>query len=183
MGLLRLGLDWHLLYLMRRMDFRSKWRTWIKESISSATFSILINGSPKGFFPAERGLGQGDPLSSFLFVIIGEALSRMLSKAEACNLIHGFKPSQNAPSVSHLQYLDDTLLFCDADEDQIKNLVAILRCFKAVSGLRINFSKSSILGVSIEDISLHHYATILGCRVDSFPSTYLGVPLCLDRVP
>eukprot|EP00268_Persea_americana_P006196 TRINITY_DN12216_c0_g1_i1.p1 TRINITY_DN12216_c0_g1~~TRINITY_DN12216_c0_g1_i1.p1 ORF type:complete len:103 (+),score=17.25 TRINITY_DN12216_c0_g1_i1:941-1249(+) len=97
--------DWDfLLYLMRRMGFHSKWRTWIKECISSATFTILINGSPKGFFPAERGLRQGDPLSAFLFVIIGEALNRMLSKAKACNLIHGFKPSQNAPSVFHLLF-------------------------------------------------------------------------------
>ena len=62
-------------------------------------------------------------------------------------------------------------------------MVAILRCFEAISGLRINFSKSSILKVSIEDTSLHHYATILGCKVDSFPSTYLGLPLCLDTVP
>ena len=62
-------------------------------------------------------------------------------------------------------------------------MVPILKCFEVISGLRINFSKSSILGASIEDTSLHHYATLLGCRADSFPSTYLGLLLCLDRVP
>lgn len=42
----------------------------------------------------------------------------------------------------HLQFTDDTLIFCEAEEDQIKNIKAILPCFKVVSGLKINFLKS-----------------------------------------
>ena len=62
-------------------------------------------------------------------------------------------------------------------------MVAILRCFEAASSLGINLSKSTILGVSVHDISLRHLANIMGCKVDSFPSTYLGLPPCLSRVP
>ena len=86
--------DWDfLLCPMRKMGFGLKWRDWIKECVSTTTYSILINGSPKGFFPVERGLHQGDPLSPFRFAIVGEAVCRMLSKVEDCNLICGFKPS------------------------------------------------------------------------------------------
>lgn len=61
------------------------------ECIFSAKFSILINGSPKGFFPTQRGLYQGDPLPPFLFVIVGEAaLSRMLEAALDASLITSF---------------------------------------------------------------------------------------------
>ena len=41
-------------------------------------FSVLINGSPKDFFGSSRGLRQDDPLSPLLFVIVMEALSRLL---------------------------------------------------------------------------------------------------------
>ena len=59
-------------------------------------------------------------LTLFLFAIVGEALNRMLSKAEVKNLISGFKASSNAPAVYRLQYADDTLLFCDVEDNQVK---------------------------------------------------------------
>ena len=42
----------------------------------------------------------------------------------------------------HSQFTDDTLIFCEVEEDQIINIKAILLCFKVVSGLKINFLKS-----------------------------------------
>lgn len=130
------------------MWFGIKWRAWILGCLSSATFSILINVLPKGFFPASRGLRQGDPLSPFLFVIIVEALSRMFSAAAMANMIEGFRSSINAPSTSHLQFADGTLLFCGSIEEQIKNVKVILLCFEAVSGLKSQVSsKVKLLGL------------------------------------
>ena len=106
--------------------FWCKMAGWISECLSSATFLILINGSPFGFFSTSKGLRQSDPLSSFLFVVVGEALSRMLHAASNVKLIKGFWPSHGAEEISHLEFADDTFLFCDANETQICNLKSIL---------------------------------------------------------
>jgi hypothetical protein len=68
-----------MLYVSRKSGFRGKWCSWIEQSISSAHFSILVNGSPNDFFSSSRGLGQGGPLSPLLFVFVMEALSKMIS--------------------------------------------------------------------------------------------------------
>ena len=48
---------------------------------STTSFSVLVNGSPSGFFQSSRGLRQGDLLFPYLFVMIMEALSCLLRSA------------------------------------------------------------------------------------------------------
>jgi hypothetical protein len=79
-----------LLYLLRRCGFGQKWCSWIEFCISSASFSVLVNGSPAGFFNSSRGIRQGDPLSPFLFVIVMEAFSRMVKASIDHSLFSGF---------------------------------------------------------------------------------------------
>lgn len=47
-------------------------------------------------------------------------------------------------------------------------------CFEAVSGLKVDVGKSEIVPVGVVDVPL---AEVLGCKVNSFPSSYLGLTL------
>ena len=76
--------------MLERCGFPDKWRRWISFYLSTIHFSILINGTPHGFFGSYRGLRQGDPLSPFLFILVMEAFSRMLDKAVLEGRLSGF---------------------------------------------------------------------------------------------
>ncbi|RVW62755.1 hypothetical protein CK203_060238 [Vitis vinifera] len=52
--------------VLHKMDFGSRWMDWIWRCISTAKFSVLVNGVPAGFFSSTKGLCQGDPLSPYL---------------------------------------------------------------------------------------------------------------------
>jgi hypothetical protein len=156
-----------LLYLLQRCGFGEKWRAWIRFCISTVRFSILVNGTPSGFFTSSRGLRQRDPLSPLLFVVVMEALSRMLVVALEQGSMTGFAVGHReseAIIVNHLLFADDTLILCGAQEEQIRHLRCIFLCFEAASGLRINLGKSEIVPIGeVEDVE--GLAQLLGCRV------------------
>ena len=84
--------------------------------------------------------------------------------------------NEERAQISHLLFADDTLVFCQASQDQLTYLSWLLMWFEAISGLRIKLEKSELIPVgrveNIDDLALD-----FGCRVDSLPSTYLGLPL------
>ena len=109
-----------LFYIMDRMGFGSRWIRWMWACTSTVRFSVLVNGSPTGFFDSSRGLRQGDPLSPMLFLLIMEVLSRMLKMTAEEGLIKGFHASKATVSgvcILHLLFANDTILFCDADPE------------------------------------------------------------------
>jgi len=100
-----------LLYMLRICGFKEKWCSWIAHCISSVRFSVLVNGTPFGFFSSSCGLGQGDPLSPLLFAIVMEALSKLLTTIVRRGLLSGFSVgsgSSKVANISHLLFADDT---------------------------------------------------------------------------
>ena len=99
--------------------------SWIKWCVSTASFSVLFNGSPVGFFQSSRGLRQGDLISPYLFVIGMAALSLLIQLAIDGNYLSGSKVAikeREGKVISHLFYADDTLLFCEPNKDQMNFL-------------------------------------------------------------
>ncbi len=172
--------NWDCLYfILDRMGFGRRWIRWMRACISTVRFSVLVNGSPTSFFDNSRGLRQGDPLSPMLFLLIMEVLSRMLKMATEEGHIKGFHAGQAAVPrvcISHLLFADDTILFCDADPKQLLYIRMTLTCFEAVTGLKVNLSKSEMVPVGNVD-GLDELADLLYCCTGCLPLQYLGIPL------
>ena len=161
------------------MGFGRKWISWIYWCISTTSFSFLFNGSPTGFFRSTRGLRQGDLLSPYPFLIGMEALSCLLKHVVERNFILGCKFVGRGGEeliISHLLYANDTVLFCDANPNQLIYLGCTLMWLEDISGLRINLNKSKIITVGRVD-NVEMLAVELGYGVGSLPTTYLGLPL------
>ncbi|XP_071717918.1 uncharacterized protein [Rutidosis leptorrhynchoides] len=79
--------------------------------------------------------------------------------------------------ISHLQYADDIIFLGEWSRVNVHSLQYLLKCFELASGLKVNFHKSCLfeIGISIDEIN--RAANRLGCKVGSFPFTYLGLPI------
>lgn len=87
--------EWNVFsHILGRLGFDDKFITLVHACISSAHFSVLLNGSPFGYLKSERGIRQGDPMSPTLFTIISDVLSRILTRAEHEGRISGVKISR-----------------------------------------------------------------------------------------
>ncbi|GAU29920.1 hypothetical protein TSUD_148290 [Trifolium subterraneum] len=173
------SVDWgYLDAVMGRMSFPTLWRKWIKECVCTATTSILVNGSPTDEFPLERGLRQGEPLSPFLFLMAAEGIHVFMEAIVERNLFTGYNVGEATPvSVSHLQFADDTLLMGTKSCANVRDLRAVLVLFERMSGLKVNFHKSMLVGVNITDSWLGEAASVLSCRVGKIPFLYSGLPI------
>ena len=164
---------------MQNMGFGEKWIKWIKWCISTASFSVLVNGTPTGFFQSSRGLRQDDPLSPYLFVMAMEVFSASIKRAVEGDFLSGCRVkgrSEEGILISHLLFANDTLVFCKPLQDQLTYLSWLLMWFEAASGLRINLEKSELIPVGRVE-NMDDLAWEFGYSLGSLPTTYLGMPL------
>jgi hypothetical protein len=101
----------------------------------------------------------------------------MLQRGCDLGLTEGINIDNVGPIISHLQFANDTLIFSSDSLFILQNIKRILLCFELVSGLKVNFYKSSIVGVGIEDHICNFTAQILRCKQEQLPFIYLGLPI------
>ncbi|KAL4278435.1 hypothetical protein GQ457_03G038090 [Hibiscus cannabinus] len=172
------SVDWgFLMFVMEKMGFGPTWLKWIYCCLSTASISVLINGSPSNAFSIGRGLRQGCPLSPMLFILVAEALSVLIRSANKMSLFNGVRLGPSVPEITHLQFADDLIIFCGASETQIKNVVRLLKGFEIASGLKLNLLKSKLIGVNVVNNVIDSWANLLHCKRENLPCSYLGLPL------
>ena len=82
----------------------------VMNCVTSVTYSIHINGVPRGCITPSRGLLQGDPLSLYLFLLCAKSLSALVHRASKAGTLRGLQICKQSPHVTHLFFADDSLL-------------------------------------------------------------------------
>jgi hypothetical protein len=106
----------------------------------------------------------------------------MLVKAAKEGYIRGFMTSLYPEGVISLQYDDDTLIFLNHDYISACYLKWVMVCFEQISGMKINYHKSDLTHVLLEDEEIQEYAKVFCCIIGPFPFRYLGVPLHYEKL-
>jgi hypothetical protein len=74
-----------------------------------------------------------------------------------------------------VQYTDDTIIILPADRKKLLNIRSILDAYAQCTGLKINFHKSQMIPINIDEIKAHELSQVLGCQVGTMAFTYLGL--------
>ena len=150
--------------------------------VTTSSFSICLNGKAYGNFKPTRGLRQGDPLSPYLFFICAEAFTSLLAREEELGRLHGVSICRSAPSISHLLFADDSLVFCQAKQEEVQVTSDVLDLYAMASGQCINFEKSYVyFSSNTSRVQKDSIKNVLRVReVEKFES-YLGLPTLIGR--
>lgn len=128
-----------LFAILAKLGFNEKVNSIINNVVTSITFSVIINGAPRNFFPSSQGLHQGDPLSTYLFIIVAEMIRKNLVSLTNSDIIKGIKPASWCPPQIIHQFVDDTFLFDISPIHEAREWKDNLNQYALVSGQCINY--------------------------------------------
>ncbi|KAJ9561549.1 hypothetical protein OSB04_006709 [Centaurea solstitialis] len=166
-----------LLNMLSGFGFHPALVRWVKEMITTPSFSIALNGEVSGFFKGQRGIRQGDPLSPYLFTLVMEGFSLLFRKCISEANEFGFHAGCADLEITHLCFADDLFVFTYGDVGSVEVLKKALHLFASHSGLSANLQKSEAF---FSNVPLETQNAILNClpfSMGTFPIRYLGVPL------
>ena len=127
--------EWsYLQAILKKMGFDEKIVRLFMACITTARYQISHAGQLFGHIIPERGLRQGDPLSSYLFIICTEGFSALLHEYERRRLLTGIQVARGAPHISHIFFADDSYIFSKASSEDAHHVCELLRIFEQASG-------------------------------------------------
>lgn len=167
--------------MLQVLNFPPQFILWIKGCITRSRFSVSINGSLAGYFKGGCGIRQGDPLSSYLFVIVMNILSRLLNMAGQHGVFQ-WHPKCKRVALTHLCFADDLLIFIHGDKDSVMGVKRVLDIFYFMSGLRLNAGKSELFAAGVKSEVIDQILADTGFKLGNLPVRYLGVPLVTSKL-
>ncbi|GJZ37317.1 RNA-directed DNA polymerase, eukaryota, reverse transcriptase zinc-binding domain protein [Tanacetum coccineum] len=170
--------NWDFLKIaLQRFGFHSSMIKWIMVCLTTASFSICVNGETHGFFKGKRGLRQGDPMSPYLFTIVMEVLNLMIKRQIRLDSRFRYHWGCSKINLTHLCFADDLLMLCHGDLISASILRRALDEFSMTSGLYPSMAKSTVFYSNVPGDVKEDIRLAMPFREGELPVRYLGVPL------
>ena len=122
--------------------FPEEFIDWVFLTQQDAYVNILNNGHLSERIKLNRGLAQGCCLSPFLFILAIEGLANTI---RADDRIPGIAAAYDTKKIALVA--DDSLLLFIGSATVIKRVKSILDHFSLVSGLKLNYDKSTLIAL------------------------------------
>lgn len=132
----------YLLECLKHFNFSESCINWIKLFYNDAHSCISNNGNLSDFFPIQRGVRQGCPLSPYLFILCIELLSYQVTNNKDIKGIH-----LAGNELKDLLFADDASFILDGSKKSFETLIDIMDNFSNISGLKLNAKKCQILRI------------------------------------
>lgn len=143
-------IEWNFLRaILSKMGFSEHIIGLIIKCVTSILYNILSGSHEIGPITPSRGLRQGDPLFPYLFIICAEGLSALIRNYKQVGRIQGCKIARDAPVITHMLFVDDSYLYCKANEPSARTMLELLQCYQEASGQLVNLNKFSIFSALI----------------------------------
>ncbi|GJR59307.1 putative RNA-directed DNA polymerase [Tanacetum coccineum] len=167
--------DWKFLSnILNLFGFHKKMVKWIMACVSSASFSLRINGDIHGYFNGKRGLRKGDPISSYLFTLVMEVLTLIIKRRVRLSNMFRYHNRCKELELINVCFADNLFIFTRGEVHSARLIMEALNEFQKSSGLVPSIPKA------ILPLYKWRYSWIL--NIMSFaegelPVKYFGVPL------
>ncbi|KAM0846353.1 hypothetical protein ACQ4PT_055727 [Festuca glaucescens] len=169
-------LSWEfLIAILVHLGFRTKWVDLIACLLHTTSTRVLINGDLMNDIDHRRGLRQGDPLSSLLFVIAMKTLVAIIDAAASRGILSPLG-GLHVPFRASL-YADDVVVFLKPSAAELAATIKLLDIFAMANGLQDNWRKSVVSPIACTEDQIAAAIGDTECPVQQFPITYLGMPL------
>lgn len=151
--------------------------------ISSVSMQVMWNRKASDPFWPSRGIHQGDLISPYLFVLCIERLAHAIKEKVDSKEWQPLKVTRYGPSLSHLFFADDLILFARVTREQMKLINKVLDDFCQASRETISREKSVIFcSRSMPSHEARLLSNFSNFVLKKDPGLYLGVPLLHQRV-
>ena len=165
--------------MVQKLGFGESWINLVLECISTPTYLVLINGSPKGFFSSSRGLCQGDLISPYIF-LLWVGLSSWLTRSLQAKRLSGAAASCGGPCLNHLFFADDCVIFGKVSSPTCDEILRVFGCYEKLSGLVFNRAKTQVFFSSnVQQSDSDLFTTLLVGQETKIFYCYLGFQLLL----